>query len=102
MEAPVLTNEEITSRVRSVLSAKLGTGGDKIDARARFDTDLRVSSLDMVEAIMAIEDEFGIEISDSDADTLHTVGDVVGLVRAKLPRSAAIAAMPVEDGAGAE
>ena len=46
--------------------------------------------------------EFGIEISDSDADTLHTVGDVVGLVRAKLPRSAASTGIHVKDGAGAE
>ena len=98
----MLTIEEITSRVRSVLTAKLGTGADKIDAKARFDTDLRVSSLDMVEAIMSIEDEFAIEISDSDADTLQTVGDVVGLVRAKLPRSAASAGIHVKDGAGAE
>ena len=51
-----MTNDEITSRVSSILTAKLGTGAHRIDDRARFDEDLRVSSLDMVEAIMSIED----------------------------------------------
>ena len=69
---------------------------------ARFDEDLRVSSLDIVEAIMSIEDEFGIEISDSDADALHTVGHLVVLVRATLLPSAASTGMHVKDGAGVE
>ena len=98
----MLTNDEITSRVSSILTAKLGTGAHRIDDRARFDEDLRVSSLDIVEAIMSIEDEFGIEISDSDADALHTVGHLVVLVRATLLPSAASTGMHVKDGAGVE
>ena len=46
--------------------------------------DLGAKSLDIVEAIMSLEDEFGIEISDRDAETLRTVGDVMALIRAKL------------------
>ena len=51
---------------------------------ASLDADLGASSLDMVETIMSLEDEFGIEISDRDAESLQTVGDVIALVRAKL------------------
>jgi acyl carrier protein len=46
--------------------------------------DLGATSLDLVETIMSLEDEFEIEISDRDAETLHTVGDVMALIREKL------------------
>jgi acyl carrier protein len=89
----MLKKREIASRVTSVLTEKLGTTANRIDDRARFDEDLHASSLDMVEVVMALEDKFGIEISDSDAETLHTVGDLAVLVQAKLDRSPVRAGM---------
>ena len=80
----MLNTEEIASRVSGILAAKLGINTDRINETARIDADLQASSLDIVEAIMSLEDEFGIEISDQDSETLHTVGDVLALVRKKL------------------
>lgn len=75
---------DITDRVTSVLAARLHIEGDRIAEAATFDGDLGATSLDMVEVIMSLEDEFRIEISDRDSEGLSTVGDVVALIRAKL------------------
>ncbi|WP_422000678.1 acyl carrier protein [Reyranella sp.] len=75
---------DITDRVTSVLAARLHVEGDRIAEAATFDGDLGATSLDMVEVIMSLEDEFRIEISDRDSEGLSTVGDVVALIRAKL------------------
>jgi acyl carrier protein len=82
-----MLDKEVASLVSGILTGKLGISANRIDDQARFDADLHASSLDVVEVIMALEDEFGIEISDSDAETLKTVGDLAVLVQAKLERS---------------
>ena len=76
--------DEIADRISNVLVARLRAKPDSIAEAATLDADLGATSLDMVETIMTLEDEFGIEISDRDAETLKTVGDVMALVRAKL------------------
>ena len=76
--------DEIADRISNVLVARLRANPDRIAETASLDADLGATSLDMVETIMTLEDEFGIEISDRDAETLKTVGDVMALVRAKL------------------
>jgi len=55
-----------------------------ISEAASLDADLGATSLDMVETIMSLEDEFNIEISDRDAETLQTVGDLIALVSVKM------------------
>jgi acyl carrier protein len=75
---------EIADRVSSVLAARLHVHGDRIAEAATFESDLGATSLDMVEVIMSLEDEFRIEISDRDSEGLHTVGDVLALIRTKL------------------
>ena len=75
---------EIADRVSSVLAARLHVHGDRIAEAASFEGDLGATSLDMVEVIMSLEDEFSIEISDRDSEGLHTVGDVLSLIRTKL------------------
>ena len=75
---------EIANRVSNVIVARLRIDPDRITEVANFNADLRATSLDMVETIMSLEDEFGIEISDRDAETLETVGDVIALVRTKV------------------
>ncbi|SEP51535.1 acyl carrier protein [Rhodospirillales bacterium URHD0017] len=76
--------DEIADRICNVLVARLGANPDSIAEAASLDADLGATSLDMVETIMSLEDEFGIEISDRDAESLQTVGDVMALVRTKL------------------
>ena len=79
-----LAETDIADRVSSVLAAQLHVHGDRIAEAATFEGDLGATSLDMVEVIMSLEDEFRIEISDRDSEGLHTVGDVLALIRTKL------------------
>lgn len=82
-----MQTNEISKRVSRVLEARLHVDRGRITEITNFDDDLAVTSLDMVESIMSLEDEFGVEISDRDADKLQTVGDVIALIRRKLPSS---------------
>ena len=79
----MLRTDDITARVSNVLVARLGIGADKVAEFASIEADLGATSVDMVETIMSLEDEFGIEISDRDAEALQTVGDIVALVKKK-------------------
>ena len=79
----MLRTEEITARIADVLVVKLGINADSVVEVANIEMDLGATSLDMVETIMSLEDEFDIEISDRDAESLKTVGDVIALVKKK-------------------
>lgn len=79
-----MQTNEIAERISRVLETRLRVDPGRITEIANFDEDLAATSLDMTETIMSLEDEFGIEISDRDADKLQTVGDVIALIRAKL------------------
>jgi acyl carrier protein len=74
---------DIGDRVSNVLVSSLHVHPDQLTEAATFG-ELAATSLDMVETIMSLEDEFKIEISDNEAEKLHTVGDVLALVRRKL------------------
>jgi acyl carrier protein len=75
---------DIADRVSSVLAARLYVPGDRIAEAATFEGDLGATTLDMVEVIMSLEDEFRIEISDRDSEGVRTVGDLLALIRTKL------------------
>ncbi|MBN1656822.1 MAG: acyl carrier protein [Anaerolineae bacterium] len=64
-------------RVRKIIVEQLGVDPDKVTLEARFKEDLEADSLDLVELIMAFEDEFGGEISDEEAQQIKTVGGAV-------------------------
>ena len=64
-------------KVKDIVLDKLGTEEDKITEAASFMDDLGADSLDTVELIMEMEEEFGIEIPDEEAEKLATVGDAV-------------------------
>lgn len=73
--------DTVSERVSRVMAEKFQIDADKITETARMD-ELGVTSVDMVETIMSLEDEFGIEIPDAAAEKFHTVGDVVTFLAA--------------------
>ena len=64
-------------KVKAIIIDKLGAEEDKITEKASFMDDLGADSLDTVELIMELEEEFGLEIPDEEAEKLATVGDAV-------------------------
>ncbi|MBN1203060.1 MAG: acyl carrier protein [Anaerolineae bacterium] len=71
------TTEE---RVKKIIVDLLGVEEEKVTPDARFREDLDADSLDLVELIMAFEEEFGGEISDEEAQKINTVGDVLAYI----------------------
>jgi acyl carrier protein len=71
-------------RVKGIVVELLGVDGDKVTPEARFREDLEADSLDLVELIMKIEEEFGGEISDDEAQKITTVGEVVTYIDTRM------------------
>ena len=76
-----MSSEEIFETVKGVIVEQLGVAEGNITMKASFIDDLGADSLDIVELIMALEEEFDIEIPDSDAEKVVTVGDVVEYIK---------------------
>ncbi|MCY4006372.1 MAG: acyl carrier protein [Rhodobacteraceae bacterium] len=71
---------DIEARVKKIVVDHLGVDDDKISTGASFIGDLGADSLDTVELVMAFEEEFGIEITDEDAEAINTFGDAVEFI----------------------
>ena len=74
----------IEDRVKGIVVELLGVEEDRVISRANFREDLEADSLDLVELIMAFEEEFGGEISDEDAQRIETVGQAVAYIKSNM------------------
>ncbi len=79
-----MTSAEITAKLKEIVMDRLNVEDDQIKPEASFVEDLGADSLDIVELIMGIEEEFDIEISDEDAEKLTTVGEAENYIKGKL------------------
>ena len=79
-----MDRSEIEARVRKVLAEQLAVDEAQVTAEARFAEDLNADSLDLTEAVLALEDEMGIEIPEDEMDNVKTVGQAIDMVASKL------------------
>lgn len=74
---------DIFAKVKSIISEQLGVEEDEISMETSFE-DLDADSLDIVEMVMAMEEEFNLEISDEDVEKIKTVGDIVRYIESRI------------------
>jgi acyl carrier protein len=72
---------EVYDRMKKIIVEQLGVDEGDVTPQASFVEDLNADSLDLVELIMSLEEEFNLEISDEDAEKIHTVGDALEYVQ---------------------
>lgn len=83
-EVAKLTEQEIFEQIKAIIIDRLGVDEDKVTYETNFQDDLGADSLDIVELVMEMEDEFNEEISDEVAEQLTTVGKAVEYIKAKV------------------
>ncbi|HUG88928.1 MAG TPA: acyl carrier protein [Actinomycetota bacterium] len=83
-----MQRQEVEERVRKVLAEQLARDLDEVTPEASFEDDLDADSLDLVEAVLALEEEFGIEIPEEEMESVKTVKEAVNLAASKLGVSA--------------
>ena len=71
----------VEQRVKQIIVEQLGVDESQVDNTASFVDDLGADSLDIVELVMAFEEEFSVEVPDEDAEKLQTVGDVIKYIQ---------------------
>lgn len=79
-----MNRDDITTKWNHLVEVHLGVEPNKVTEEAHFEDDLGADSLDMVELVMAAEEEFNIEIPDAEAEKLTTVKDSIDLIEQKL------------------
>jgi acyl carrier protein len=79
----------VAERVKSIIASQLGVNENEIKTESSFVEDLGADSLDTVELVMALEEEFSIEIPDEDAEKMTTVGEAVKYIENKISSKAA-------------
>jgi len=72
---------DLEARVKAIIAEQLGVSEDEVTPEASFVDDLGADSLDTVELVMALEEEFGIEIPDEDAEKITTVNDALTYIK---------------------
>jgi acyl carrier protein len=79
-----MERQEIEERVRKVLADQLSREESEVTLEARFEEDLDADSLDLVEAVLALEENLGVDIPEEEMESVKTVGQAVDLVSRKL------------------
>jgi acyl carrier protein len=74
---------EVEAKVKKIIEEKLSVNADQITNDAKFAEDLKADSLDTVELVMALEDEFGLDIPDEEAEKIKTVQDAINYIDSK-------------------
>ena len=72
-----MAEKTVEQRIKDIIVEQLGVNADQVTTDAKFIEDLGADSLDTVELIMALEEEFGLEVPDEEAEKLQSVGDVI-------------------------
>ncbi len=79
-----MTGDPIFESVKGILVEQLGVDGETVSMESNFIDDLNADSLDIVELVMAMEQEFGISIPDEEAERIKSVGDAVEFIKANV------------------
>jgi len=74
---------DVPEKIKAIIAEQLGVKPEEVTPQASFIEDLGADSLDTVELVMALEEEFGVEIPDEDAEKMATVGDAVKYIEEK-------------------
>ena len=80
--------DDLFEKIKEIIVEQLGVDPEKVTMEARFQEDLEADSLDLVELIMAFEDEFGGEISDDEAQQIKSVGQAVTYLQGRMDAGA--------------
>ena len=83
-----MSTVDVEQKVKEIVMQQLNVTEDQVKAEASFQEDLNADSLDVVELVMAFEEEFGIEIPDEDAEKIQNVGQAVDYLNKKLAEKA--------------
>ncbi|MGB0909442.1 MAG: acyl carrier protein [Nitrospirales bacterium] len=74
---------EVQDRIKKIIAEQLGVEEEEVIPEAKFVDDLGADSLDTVELVMALEEEFDVEIPDEDAEKIQTVGGAIDFIKEK-------------------
>jgi acyl carrier protein len=78
-----MAEKSVEEKVKEIIVEQLGVNPEQVTSGAKFIEDLGADSLDVVELVMAFEEQFSVEVPDEDAEKLQTVGDVVKYIEDK-------------------
>ena len=76
-----MAEKTIEEKVKDIIVEQLGVNPEQVTPQASFIEDLGADSLDIVELVMAFEEEFSVEVPDEDAEKLQNVGDVINYIK---------------------
>ena len=78
-----MTEQEVFTKIAAIIEDRFNYSADKVTNELNFQNDLDADSIDIVEFVLELEDAFGAEISDEDAEQIATVGDAVKFIAAR-------------------